>query len=125
MSIGLLIRRPWVRAPSASLISGCGARSWVKTSEGVRKPPLSDRELRIFAWVVYLIDGRRELGLTRLELKVPELAGSYPRTRADNISRPLEMYKSIDLKAWLQWPQPAPKTPERAKHKRECPPSGP
>ena len=80
---------------------------------------VSDQELRILAWVVYLIDGSRELGLTRLELKVPELAGSYPRTRADNISRLLGIYKSIDFKDSLQWPQPATKTPEKAKQKGE------
>ena len=76
--------------------------------------PVDDEDLRLIAWVIYLVDGR-DLGLARLNLKLSEIRTFYPRTYPDNLSRLLGVYRGIDFKDSQQWPRPATKTVEKAK----------
>lgn len=64
----------------------------------------SEEELRIIAFVVYMIDGK-ELGLTRLRLALGEAAAPGPRK--DNLLRLIDVYKPIDFHNPKQWPRPA------------------
>lgn len=63
---------------------------------------VSDRELRLFAFVVKLIDGK-EIGLARLELS---LRTERLEQRARNLSRLIELYKTIDFGDPREVPRP-------------------
>ncbi len=73
--------------------------------------PVSDHELKILAYVVYLIDGE-EVGLARLEsVRAKELqaevkAKGLRGQREANLARLIEIYKKCEFHKPSDWPRP-------------------
>ena len=74
---------------------------------------VDDADLRLFAWVIYLVDGK-DLGLARLKLKAEEWSKARESLAANSL-RLLAIYKGIDFDDPQQWPRPAIKAVEKAR----------
>ena len=57
---------------------------------------IPDDQLRLFAWVIYKIDGR-ELGLTRLNLEAGQRGRTTSWTKEKNLARLIEILQSHRL----------------------------
>jgi len=92
-------RRPLDAYPAAQALAEIGSPAANEILVRLRRPA-NDRELLLFAWVIYLTDGK-ELGQARLKI-----AASGPQTEIakENLSRLTQFYSSIKFNDPNDWP---------------------
>jgi hypothetical protein len=92
-------RRPLDAYPAAQALAEIGSPAANEILVRLRRPA-NDRELLLFAWVIYLIDGK-ELGQARLKI-----AASRPQTQIakENLSRLMDLFNRVNFKDPDEWP---------------------
>lgn len=92
-------RGPLSRYPAAEALVQIGSPAAERVLTRVKKPT-SAAQARLFAYVVYLIDGK-ELASARLEIAVARAEEDAARA---NLSRFVELFKGISFDDMRQWP---------------------
>ena len=101
-------RHPLRLYPAAFALVQIGNRSMRPLLDRLTRP-VNDDELRIMAFVIYMIDGK-DLGLARLKLAVD--GGEYKGPARDNLARLYDVYKTTDFRDMRQWPRPKSASPD-------------
>jgi len=92
-------RRPLDAYPAAQALAEIGSPAANEILVRLRRPA-NDRELLLFAWVIYLIDGK-ELGHARLTIAASRPQGPVAK---ENLSRLTELFSRINFKDPDEWP---------------------
>mgnify|MGYP000851693907 FL=1 len=94
---------PLNRFPAAKALVEIGNPGVSEVLVRLTKTP-SENELRIMAFVIYLVDGK-ELGLCRLQIAQEQDSRRGSTARKDSLSRLIEIYKATDFQDHTNWPE--------------------
>lgn len=97
-------RSPLGWYPAADALARIGSPAAKLILEDRLRGPVNERELRLFAWIIYTVDGEK-LGAARLDLELSSGRWMTEEKKA-NLVRLVEMYRSIDFDDPDQWPRP-------------------
>jgi hypothetical protein len=91
--------------PAADALVAIGEPS-IRGMFGRLRDPVNNDELRIMAFVIYMIDDSRDLGLARIKVAIE--SGDYGEEIRANLARLYDLYKITDFDDERQWPRPKP-----------------